>query len=118
MWLKATYLRSASVAAISTLPVILGYALLGAPEARAATCMQDIFTCVLVQQSGANVVMTGSGEFDTTGLQTVSGGQPPVSAIPSRGRTLRPAVGLWPSVRVPPFNRPNVRLVGKKSARV
>jgi hypothetical protein len=45
MWRKATYYRSASFAAISTLPVIVACALLGATEVRAATRTADPSDC-------------------------------------------------------------------------
>jgi hypothetical protein len=70
---KQATVRSASFAAISTLPVILGCALLGATGAKAATCSADPTGCdpyvVTIQQSGPNnVTATGSGEFDLNGL--------------------------------------------------
>jgi hypothetical protein len=72
MWCKATYYRSATFAAISALPVIVAYALLGATEARAATCNENLSECqpyvVTIDQVGPNVVATGSGEFDLTRL--------------------------------------------------
>jgi len=58
---KATYLRSVSFAAISTLPVILGCALLGAPQARADYV-------VTLDEVGNNVEATANGAIDTTGL--------------------------------------------------
>jgi hypothetical protein len=73
MWRKASYYRSASFAAISTLPVILGCALLGATGASAATCTSSPSTCdpfvvTFEQFPGSNIVATGTGEFDTAGL--------------------------------------------------
>jgi len=56
------------LAAISTLPVILGCALLGATEARADKCSADGLTCppyvATIDKVGPNVVATGSGEFN------------------------------------------------------
>jgi hypothetical protein len=60
------------VAAISTLPVIAACALFGATQASAVTCTADAAGCdpyhVTIEQVGANVVATGVGEFDLTGL--------------------------------------------------
>jgi hypothetical protein len=50
---------------ISTLPVIAACALLGATQARAET---DPPYVVFIQQVGPNVVVTGSGDLDLTGL--------------------------------------------------
>jgi hypothetical protein len=101
MWQKAGYYRSASFAAISALPVILGCALLGASGARAATCAADPSGCgpfvVTFQQEGSNIVATGTGEFDTAGLT--------LDAIGIVGRALiAPSVGQFlfgPSSGVP-----------------
>jgi len=70
MFAKSSYLRSASFAAISTLPVILGCALLGASATRAAPYV------VTIDQEGPNVVATNNtdGEFNlSSGLTAVTG---------------------------------------------
>jgi hypothetical protein len=79
-------------------PTILGVisiaacALLGATEARAATCTVAPSSCepfvVTIEQVGLNVVATGSGEFDVSGLtiqSTTSVFAPPI-VIPSSAR--------------------------------
>jgi type IV secretory pathway TrbF-like protein len=60
------------LAVISTLPVIVACALVGATQARAAMCTMSPSTCnpyvVTIDQVGNNVVATGTGEFDLAGL--------------------------------------------------
>jgi hypothetical protein len=104
MWRKASYLRSASFAAISTLAVILGCALLGATGTRAATCSQDPSGCdpfvVTFQQEGSNIVATGTGEFDTAGLTSTGFG------LVNRAQ-IAPVTGQFlfgPASGVPTFN--------------
>jgi hypothetical protein len=70
--MKGRIIKAMLTASISTLPVIVACAALGATEATAATCMSSPSTCdpyvVTIQQIGPNVVATGSGEFDLTSL--------------------------------------------------
>lgn len=58
-------------------PLSSGGHLLGATETKAATCSADPADCqpyvVTIDQVGNKVVATGSGEFDTVGLSTISG---------------------------------------------
>jgi hypothetical protein len=71
-------MKRPSFAAISTLPIIVAFALLGTTEARAATCTADPNGCqfyvVTIEQVGPNVVATGSGEFDLSGLTRAGSG--------------------------------------------
>ena len=76
MFRKSTWRRSASFAAISTLPVILGCTLLGATAARADYVAE-------IEQVGSNVEVMGSGAFDTTGLMAGAiNGQMTTFALP------------------------------------
>lgn len=81
------------LAVIPTLPVIAARALLGATEASAVTCTAD--PCdpyvVTINQIGADVVATGSGEFDLTGfgLPFAQTGQTAALIIPSSANLFR-----------------------------
>ena len=74
MWRKAGYLQSASFAAISTPPVILGCALFGATGAGAVTCAEDATSCkpfvvnFVQDPNNGTIIATGTGEFNTMGL--------------------------------------------------
>ena len=70
---KVNYHRSASFAALATVPVFLGCALFGVTGASAATCSADPSGCdpyvVTIAPTGSNTVTaTGMGEFDLSGL--------------------------------------------------
>jgi hypothetical protein len=69
-----------TLAAISTLPVIVACALLGATDARAVTCSVNASECdpyvVTIDQVSPNAVATGSGKFDLDGLTPLSGSLP------------------------------------------
>jgi hypothetical protein len=68
--------KPAALAVVSALPVIVACALLGVTDAKAVTCRADAAGCapfvVTIEQAGANVVATGSGEFDLTVLSGVA----------------------------------------------
>jgi len=71
--------KAAPLVIISSLPVILGCALLGATEARAIPYL------VTIDQEGLNVVATGSGNIDLTGLTFLTTGSSEGNINPSIG---------------------------------